>query len=182
MENKRKTEGLVKKINMIYKRGYLPSREKTNYDNLYVRTVNCFAHACFNLLNSDLQKLDAYKLELDDFFRDFGNCGVNNYLNEAEKRIKKVGLRIEKSSLTERIQKNQWKIAYYVMNNACMGTDLHFMIQGEDGKWTSKLGVTPIIEVFDRLPTTYHTHYALIGIYKITNPYVKLKKEEEMEM
>ncbi len=181
MENTRKTQALIKKLNMIYKKGYLPAREKSRYSELHANAVNCFGHACFNLSNNDLKKLEPYLDELKLFFRNFGSRGIRNYFNEAAERINKVGLKIERSSLSEQIQKNQWKIAYYLMHDEFIGNDVHFMIQGKNGKWTSKLGSTKTIQVFDKLPETYNDNYSLMGIYKITNPYVKLK-EEDMEM
>ena len=181
MKNTRKTQAMIKKLNMIYKKGYLPARERKRYSELHAKAVNCFGHACFNLSNNDLKKLEPYLDELKDFFRNFDGCGLRNYLNEAETRIKKVGLKIESSSIDEHMQKNQWKIAYYIMNNASLGNDIHFMIQGKNGKWTSKAGSLPNIQVFDKLPKIYNDDYSLVGIYKITNPYAKLK-EEEMEM
>ena len=182
MENAKKREALLKKLNTIYKKGYIPSRESSEYNQLYTKTINCFAHACFNLSNDDLQKLNPYKSELHDFFRNFGSCGVYNYFKVATEKMRQVGLSVQKSSLSESIQKNQWKIAYYIMNDEFSGTDIHFMIQGQDGKWTSKVGSTSKIEVYDKLPDYYHNDYSLIGIYKITNPYIKLDDQKEIEM
>lgn len=182
MGNTRKTEAMIKKLNLIYKKGYLPAREKENYSQLYTSVINCFGHACFNLSNKDLESMEPFVHQLDIFLHDFGNCGVYNYFKEAQKRIRQVGLNIEKSSLSERIENNQWKVAYYVLNDEFLGTDLHFMIQGSDGKWIGKLGSSSKIECFDKLPSSYRENYSLMGIYKITNPYVKLDKEQEMEM
>ena len=181
MKNIDRKEAIIKKIDKIYKKGYLPSRTKENYENLHTEMVNCFGHACFNLSNESLKKLYPCKDELFSFFRDFGSCGVRNYFNEVKDRITSVGLKIERSSITENIKNNQWKIAYFVMNDAFSGTDIHFMIQGNDGKWTSKVGKKPDLEVYDELPEVYHEKYDLMGVYIITNPYIKIK-DEEMEM
>lgn len=179
--NSKNIEILIKKINVIYKKGYMPAREKENYGELYAKSVNCFGHACFNLSNEDLKKIDEYMPELREFFRSF-NCGIGNYFKEARNRIKKVGLNIESSSSAEKIAKNQWKIAYYQMYDEFFGSDVHFIIQGKDGKWYSKIGSNEEVEVFNRLPKVFNKKYDLMGVYKITNPYVKLEKEQELEM
>ncbi len=181
MKNNAKREAIIKKLNMIYKKGYLPAREKERYSELHAEAVNCFGHSCFNLSNNDLDELNCYLQDLKDFFRKFEVIGIQNYFKEAKKRIEQVGLKIEQSLLKESIKKNQWKIAYYIMNDIFSGSDLHFMIQAKDGKWYSKLGKNPGVEVFDKLPKVFHGKYELSGIYKITNPYIKLE-EENMEM
>lgn len=180
MENKRKIQALIKKINMIYKKGYLPEREAKKYSLLYTKAVNCFGHACFNLSNKDLKTMDPDLL--NELFRNFGGCGFTNYFKVAQERIRQVGLKIETSSVSEHIEKNQWKIAYYIMHDEFKGNDIHFMIQTKSGKWTSKLGSSSKIEVLDKLPKNYKKDYSLMGVYKITNPYVKLDKEKDMEM
>ena len=182
MANIKKVDRMIKKLNMIYKRGYLPEREAKEYSLLYTRAVNCFGHACFNLSDSDLNELDPYMKELERFLRDFGNCGIGNYFKVAQERIRKVGLQIQESSLSEKIKDNQWKIAYYIMCDEFRGTDIHFMIQTKSGKWTCKRGLDSDVEVFDKLPANYDKDYSFAGVYKITNPYVKLDEEKDMEM
>ena len=189
MNSTRKMQVMIKKLNMIYKKGYMPEREKDRYATLYADIVNCFGHACFNLTNDSLRELDDYKDELIDFFRNFYGIGFANYFNEAKNRIRQVGLKIEQSSPSEKMQKNQWKIAYYVMHDEFSGNDLHFLIQERDGKWNGKLGTNPAVEVFDKLPKVYNDKYHLAGIYKITNPFIDVKEtqntkqsQEDMEM
>ena len=182
MKNTEKRQAIIKKLNMIYKKGYMPAREKEKYSELHAEAVNCFGHACFNLSNSNLDEFNCYIKDLKDFFRNFEVIGIQNYFKEAKNRIKQVGLNIEQSSLKEPIKKNQWKIAYYVMYDIFKGSDIHFMIQGKDGKWISKAGKSQEIEVFDKLPNVFHKDYELCGVYKVTNPYVKLDNEENLEM
>ena len=173
-------QGIIKKLNKIYKNGYMPSRGTKKYDQISTLAVNCFGHACFNLSNRSLKKLDLQ--ELIDFFRNFQSVGSCNFFKEAKNRIKQVGLQIEESSLSESIQKNQWKIAYYVENDIFSGNDLHFMIQGKDGKWIGKIGTNPKIEIYEKLPNIYREKYYLSGVYKITNPYIKLQEDKSFEM
>ena len=180
MEETREIKPIVKKLNMIYKRGYIPKRESMKYSYYHACAVNCFGHACFNLSNNDLKKLEPYLLELHDYFRDFSST-KHSFIEEAKNRITNVGLKVEKSSLSETIQKNQWKIAYYVKNDEFTGRDLHFMIQGKDGSWLSKIGSNSEIEIFKNLPNEFRDKYYLSGIYKITNPYVKIKDDEGVE-
>ena len=179
MSNEKRKEALIKKISKIYKRGYLPSRKQKEYSQLFTKPVNCFGHACFNLSDRDLKQLEDYIPELDDYFRQFGNCGVNNYFKIARDRIEQVGLQVEKSYLTEKLKFNQWRIAYYVYSgDEFYSSDLHFMIQGKNGVWYSKRGRRPEIEKLDELPEVYRDEYQLIGIYKITNPYAKPRKQK----
>ena len=182
MDNTKRFKGLIKKINMIYKKGYMPAREKEKYSELHAKSVNCFGHACFNLSNDDLKQMDKYMPELKYFFRNFNSCGIRNYFSEAQNRIENVGLKIERSSLSEHVQKNQWKIAYYLMHDEFLGNDVHFMLQDRNGKWYSKTGSNAEIEVFNTLPKVFNKNYSLMGVYKITNPYIKLENEEDMEM
>ena len=188
MKEAKKIKALIKKLHKIYKKGYMPTREKDKYNAFHAITINCYGHACLNLSNSDLHKLEDYKDELASFILDFQGIGsLSNHINEAAKRLKKVGLKLEKSSLSEDIKKNQWKIAFYVRDgNGYIKSDYHYMIQLNDGKWASKMGFCENIDTFDKLPTTCYEscygEYNLIGVYKITNPYVKLHNEEDMEM
>ena len=175
MSERRK--GIVKKLNIIYKMGYLPSRGKTKYSLANERVVNCFGHACFNLNNSTLKQLDCSKDELKDFFRNFGGGNVRNFFEGAKEKLSQVGLICERSYVGEKLQKNQWKVAYYILNDEFRGRDLHFMIQEKNGCWTSKLGTSSNIEVYEELPQEFKNGYQLAGIYKITNPYVKVKDE-----
>ena len=72
------------------------------------------------------------------------------------------------------------------MDDEFYGRDVHFMIQTKSGKWTCKCGRCSVVEVYDKLPENYHENYSLVGIYKITNPYVEVAnknaKEDELEM
>ena len=182
MENEVKRTGIIKKLNMIYKKGYMPSRGIKEYGKVFTPVVNCFGHACFNLSDELLNGLERDKNKLGKFFREFKTFGIQNLFREAKQRIRDVGLRIEESRVSEKLQKNQWKIALYTRSDEFLGNDLHFMIQTDDGKWTSKLGSSSDIEVFDRLPQDFHGTYDLYGVYKIKNPYLKVEKETEKEM
>ena len=185
MENSRKTEALIKKMNKIYKNGYVPSRENVNYF-LHTFTVNCFGHACFNLTDKDLKELEPYDAELKDFFKRFDACSIRDYIKSASNKLDQVGLKMQKSSLSDSVKKNQWKVACYSMSEEMFSggfrTDIHFIIQGKDGKWYSKMGQNAYIDCFDKLPETIGKSYSLEGIFKITNPYVRLDNEEHMDM
>ncbi len=180
MDNsEKKRQAIIKKFNGIYKRGYVPSRNRQEYTYKTASMVNCFGHACFNLDNSELEELGDLKDALYDFLRKF-SLKYGNYMDEASKRIREVGLKIEKSSIKEEINsKNQWKIAYYYLYDDFWGScDAHFMIQEKDGTWSSKLGSKQEVEIFEKLPKVFHDEYELVGIYKITNPYVTLDKDD----
>ena len=182
MDKEEKRQGIIKKLNKIYRNGYVPSRDMSQYCHKFTTVVNCFGHACFNLTDESLEEFSQNKAELKEFFRHFGGLGIYNIFREAKDRVRQVGLKIEECKIKDKMQKNQWKVACYVQNDEFSGSDLHFMIQTKDGKWTSKLGENPNVEVFDKLPKTFRENYELSGIYKITNPYVKLEDNEDMEM
>ena len=182
MAEKEKKQGIIKKLNMIYRNGYVPSRDMSKYCHKFTTVVNCFGHACFNLTDEELEKFSHNKKDLLEFFRHFGSVGIYNIFREAKNRVREVGLKIEECTVKDKMQKNQWKVACFVQNDEFAGTDLHFMLQGKDGKWTSKMGTNPEVEVLDKLPKTFRENYKLAGIYKITNPYVKLEDTEGMEM
>ena len=182
MENEVKRTGIIKKLNMIYKKGYMPSRGIEEYGKVFTPVVNCFGHACFNLSNEMLEELSKDKNKLSKFFRTFETFGLQNLFREAKKRVQDVGLKFESSGVSEKLQNNQWKIAVYTKSDEFTGNDLHFMIQMPDGKWTSKLGSNSEVEVYNKLPRVFHSLYDLYGVYKITNPYVKSEKEYEKEM
>ena len=173
--------GIIKKLNQIYKMGYVASRGKQQYNYKTTLIANCFGHACFNLDNKSLKTLEKSSDELKDFFRNFSGGNGRGFFEKAKEKIRQVGLRIEQSSLSEKTDKNQWKIAYYIQQDIFRGNDLHFMIQESDGTWTSKLGTSSEIEVFDNLPDVYRDSYELAGIYKITNPYINTKEDEGMQ-
>ena len=178
MENESKTNGIVKKLNKIYKMGYMPSRGKMVYTFESANMVNCFGHACFNLDDKNLEKFKSVKDDLKDFFTKFSTEGnTRNFYERAKEKVSQVGLGFAKSDLKEKLQNNQWKVAYYIMNDVFRGRDVHFMIQEKDGTWTSKLGTKSELEIFDVPPQTYRYDYELVGIYKIKNPYIKVKDE-----
>ena len=174
-------QGLIKNLNKIYKNGYVPSRGTKAYDKISTLTVNCYGHACFNLTDKNLAELAPYGSELKAYFRNFASTFTGAF-NEAVRRIRDVGLIVERSNLSEELKENQWRFAYYYKDDEFTGRDLHFMIQEKDGKWASKMGTSPNVEVFDKLPEYFHGEYELMGVYKVTNPYVKLEDEENMEM
>lgn len=178
-----KEEGIIKKINAIYKRGYMPSRGQNKYTVDAAKLTNCFGHAVFNLQNEDLESMINDKETLLAYQRKFGTVGISEIMKVVQRKVAEVGLKIEKSSVNEKLKNNQWKIAYYYMfSSPYHSADAHFMIQEKDGTWTCKLGMKDEIEVFKKLPEDYHSGYSLQGVYKITNPYIELEKnEEEME-
>ena len=175
---------LIKKLNMIYRKGYMPIRDRESYNVFHALSINCYSHACFNITNKDLHKLDNFDDELTRFMLDFRDIGdLHNHIKEAGKRLKKVGLKLEKSSISEDIKKNQWKVAFYVRDgDENTKSDYHYMIQLGDGKWASKMGHYETIDTFEKLPKSFYGSYNLVGVYKITNPYIKLDNEENMTM
>lgn len=168
---------VIKKLNEVYKRGYLPSRGDESYrlsfpnGIKYYDVINCVAHACFNLNNDILGKIGLRREEYGAF-RDFGGLFYNrekigrNIFNF----IRGVGLKIEPCHEDEKIKFNQWKIATFFDTNH---KDMHFMLQERDGRWSSKQGNHENIDYFDEIPKRYNGKYDFCGTFVITNPYVE---------
>ena len=173
----------IKIMNNIFKRGYMPSRGRVKYNFVSKYFTNCFGHACFNLTNSQLIKLGINNVGVWSFFGCFGlKTGSDEYIKTAKNKIESVGLKIEESSLDEKIETNQWKVAYYYHQNEYFGDDFHFLRQEKDGSWSGKFASYKEIEYFDKPPKKYGGEYFLKGIYKITNPYVSVENDDqEME-
>jgi len=166
--------GIIKKLNKIFSLGYTPSRDNETYKcllkNHYQAThlINCFAHSCFNLTN---RQIEDYQITYEESrgFRVLPSWTTYNYednLNYLVKFVEATGLNIEECSLYANINHNQWKIAYFVNNKTY---DFHFMLQEKDGKWSSKRGKEPDIELYKTPPETFKENYKLFGFYKITN-------------
>ena len=191
----KETQGIPKILNKIFKRGYMPSRSIETYRPITGLMVNCFGHACFNLEENDL--LNTFKnintkYNLHVFFRRFKLGGV--YAESVEEtaqcfkeKIQSTGLKVERSSLDEKLKDNQWKVAFFFREKQkdeegnLIDSDFHFMLQTKSGFWTSKMGTkSGDIEVFKKIPKRWK-NYTLQDIYKITNPYIENEIDEEKE-
>ncbi|MBP3432016.1 MAG: hypothetical protein J6K39_04110 [Clostridia bacterium] len=174
---KKSEKALLKNINEIYKKGYIPARGNQTYkyvaksaNSEVSELVNCFAHACFNLTNQQLTDCQI----TSESSRIFWKFPIDGFRSHDILRMKKIlaqtGLEVKRCKADQRPENNQWKVAFY-----CDGAwgDIHFMLQERNGTWSSKLGAQRKIEKFGTTypPKKYDT-YKLHSFYMITNPYI----------
>ena len=178
---------IIKRIGKIFELGYVPSRGDETY---YFKTqnsimtghiFNCFAHACFNLTNEQIDELNLYEDEI------FHMQGYNrDILGTLEKKevaehffglIKDAGLIVEPCLEETILNNNQWKIALY-FDEIEFGKDrrlrdFHFLLQEKDGTWSGKAGYTPRVKTVETLPEELDFYYKFYECYSITNPYAE---------
>ena len=178
----------VLKIKKIFTLGYIPSREYQSYQTIckhtkkpFAHQINCFAHACLNLTNQQLEKLnldhcDTYRFDIKSYRYE----PPEEIEKTFPKRLKRFGLAVQPCDKNFVPQnKNQWKVAlYFGFSSSCLDYDYHFLKQEKDGCWTSKVGWgCDTLEIHHSLPETYHspsgTDYKLHQTYIITNPYAE---------
>ena len=185
----------VLRIKELFKKGYFPARGSQSYlavckstNEAYSHQINCFAHACLNLTNEQLEQLNLDRLDRCTF-------DIKTYQYEPQerieqtftKRVKRFGL---EAHLCERnfliTKQNQWKVAlYFGTSPRTLDVDYHFLKQEKNGVWTSKVswGLDEI-ECFDSLPDTYYSpsgvEYHLHNTYIITNPYIEKTNQKNI--
>lgn len=190
-----KNKGVLK-IKKIFALGYLPSRGYQSYlpickhsQKPYAYQVNCFAHACLNLTNQQLEELkldncDTYIFDI----KSYSYQPQEEIQKTFTKRIKRFGLiaeQCEKDYIPEK--ENQWKVAlYFGFSRHCLDYDYHFLKQEKDGSWSSKIGWgCDELDILSALPDTYNspsgTDYQLQQTYIITNPHIESKKQSANE-
>ncbi len=184
---------MLKKLQKIFKMGYVPDRgnetyrylinDPVNNDEIFTgKLCNCFGHACFNLKNKQYVE---YEISRKDkfFFYDFINDLKSKNNDEAAKlllkRIEEVGLSVSPAQSTDKIKDNQWKVAMYFDRISYGKTeilrDFHFLIQQKDGSWQGKNGFTFNVETYKDLQFYCSPYYALHKVYTITNPNAREK-------
>ena len=160
-------EQTIAEIQNIFKKGYVPSR----YDEPYNKSggmVNCFEHACLNLKNNQIEKLnlDWESVYVFDLFTARYNVAEKTAL-----RLNKMGLLMQPDkAMNLKLLKNQWRIAIFYENS------FHFLLQEKDGTWSAKKNWTTTVDHFESLPEklslcgdTYNLH----SVHIITNPYAE---------
>ena len=185
----------ILKLNKIFKLGYIPSRKNESYEESHNETgcklgvfINCFAHACFNLTNKQIQDFDendansfGYKI---DYLGQPHHMIRKNLINF----IKKTGLRVYRTTKDYPTAENQWIVAMYFGLNMKdhINQDYHFMLKEKDGFWSHKVGHNNVTKYVSDPPKRFiwqasQYEYTLDGFYLITNPFVESKKEDENE-
>lgn len=173
------TECLIKKVNTIFKLGYLPKRGSQTYRYITIQgeavklLANCFEHACFNLLNNHFSDYDISYNEANAFW-DFPSC----FTKEQRKKnatsfkdfIKETGLTVSDCDIQTEITPTEWKVALFF--NPYSG-DFHFMREEKNKKWSSKLGESDHLQHFESLPEKFNDDYSLNQVFKISNSYLE---------
>ena len=178
---------VIKKIGKIFELGYVPSRGdetysfKTKNSILTGNILNCFAHACFNLTNEQIDELNLYEDEIFDL-QGYNRSNLSQMKKEDVAQhfaglIKDAGLIVEPCLEETVLNGNQWKIALYFDEIEFGGSkslrDFHFLIQEEDGSWSGKAGYTPRVKKFDKLTEKLDYYYSFYECYAITNPFAE---------
>ncbi len=179
---------IVKKINKIFKKGYLPSRKNQSYSFVTKRGLqladitNCIEHSFFNLQNFHFDSYNITKEESNSFFL-FANMGFtdpqNQMLSEIIAFVKATGLKVKPCHSDKKLKENQWKVAVYYsegLDEMYISDDMHFILEEQDGTWSSKMGQTEDLKTYACLPkniNTFFRKYELIGTYQVTNPYLE---------
>ncbi len=171
------TNDYGKILNPIFKNGYTPSREKSGYIG-YMKSgvriskcVNCFGHACFNLKNDDLTKLNLTQQQSLDIFHPLYKN--DNDIVNAFDLIKSAGLLIENFPIKGMLKRNEWLVALYFNTDWLGNKDYHFLLQEKRG-WSSKMGKDESVGfVSSQNPPDLFFGYTLFDTYKITNPYAE---------
>lgn len=177
-KNKQKKLPIIKKLNTIYKKGYLPSRKQQSY-KLYVERsgfvtfsdmINCFAHACFNLRNEHIKNYKISQKETSIFWELGPHKTAKETFEVISEFVKQTGLNIQETTESKKVKPYQWKVAFYFEDTT---KDIHFVLQEKEGVWSSKSGSIPTIKLYRELPYVINNSYELVGVYVITNPYLK---------
>ncbi len=162
----------ILKLKEVFSSGYAWTRGCEHYkyvlNNGYKAAdiVNCLGHACFNLTNKQLDNLN---FDMTDYYalRNF-----YGYKNETKREVaeelftfvEQADIKVNK--LSQGILKcNQTAVALYIDEKF---KDIHFIKLDEYG-WSSKLGVTPGIELYEDVPVRISPFYEFYDAYILTN-------------
>lgn len=162
----------ILKLKEVFSHGYAWTRGCEHYsyvlNNGYnvAYIINCFGHACFNLTNKQLDNLnfnmtDYYALR--NFYK-YKNETKREVSEELFSFVEQAGIKV--SSLSRGILKrNQTVVALYIDEKY---KDIHFIKLDEYG-WSSKLGITPGIKLYENVPEKISPFYEFYDSYILTN-------------
>lgn len=177
----------IKKLEQIFKKGYIPSRQREPYYFLSPSGFdfgvfgNCFEHACFNLTNAHFVE---YNFTIDDYFNftRFYEQTLNpelDCINKMANFITNTGLKFEKALDKMTLKPNQWKVALYFSKSL---SDFHFLLKENDNLWSSKLAYEPFVERYKKLPKSlYYTSKEKHSYsYKLYDTFILTNKNAEI--
>ena len=164
---------VLTKFKEIVKKGHIPCRYKQEYSSYNADLVNCFEHACFNLNEKELSKINGNNVFSRPLSFLTGNTAYQtceNYLNF----IADTGLDISKKRIKPILKKNQWVVTLYFAEDM---SDFHFLLKEKSGIWTAKRGFTTTIDCFeedeDRISLENLAPYFKEASYVLTNRYAE---------
>lgn len=172
---------LIKKLRNIVSLGHVPNRELENYFYITQNNedvcmcINCFAHACFNLSNEDIEMLGITEKH-GQFFGNFN--GFFTTPDEGLERqivdfVEKTGLQMRPVlKHDEALNRNQWKVAMYIDHMNWFGKDFHFFLQEKDGSWSHKQGYSSNVQKKETIGEK-HQQYDYYKTFIITNPFAR---------
>jgi len=127
------------------------------------KRFNCYAYAMRICMD-----LSGYNI-----WPGFISMGQENDLEDTKESVlehfmedcKCLGLKVSSTTISAKIQKNEYKIAVYVDE----GEDFHFARQDSNGKWSEKNGWGKVIEILDEKDVPKDENgYKFIGIFKVS--------------
>ena len=170
----------ILKLQKLVKMGHLPSHYGQSYkDCKQFYIPNCFAHACFNLTNEQIETLtkadyNAFRGFIQSVFH------ADKYIaKDLMEFVKQCGLKVNKTNSSLPKHDNEWKVALY-FGSERFKKDFHFLLLEKDGTWSAKHGETDKVTYYNEAPKFLDYNYEyplkLYGIYKITNIERKTKR------
>ena len=145
-----------------------PIPPKFNPKDWKEKRFNCYAYAmraCMDFRNipDNMFPRPGFisKGELSDHY----SLTSKYILKYFKKDCKALGLRALRTTLTEKLSENEYKIAVYC--SEC--DDFHFIRQDSNGKWSEKDGWNkPINIVHEKEIEKDHYNYKFLGIFKVS--------------
>ena len=135
---------VLKTLKEIVRKGHIPCRYKQEYSPYHAILVNCFEHACFNLNEKEIPKID----DIDSDCKPLSFLTASSALKTCENYfdfLNDAGLDVS-DELQPVIKKNQWIVSLYFAEDM---SDFHFLLKEKDGIWTAKRGFTTTIDLFE---------------------------------
>lgn len=173
-------DSTILKLRKIFKLGYIPQRRTSyylacTYNQIPTAlTINCFAHACFNLTEQLLIDYDFNYNDLASFaaFSTVSRENSDALADEFKTFVEATGLTFETCEKSENsLCQNEWKVALYYNY---FNHDFHFLHQEKNGIWTCKRGLSYAINKIKTMPDIFYG-YEYYQTYKISNPNGKEK-------
>ncbi|MBQ8908828.1 MAG: hypothetical protein IJY90_00850 [Clostridia bacterium] len=183
------------KLRRLLSLGYLPARGNQSYRMVHTSTaremtflVNCVAHTFFNLTNQQLENFDSLDgMNFRGFLFEDEDCSVS--YKRVIDFVKRTGLNVTNTSFKAPVEDNSWRVAVYfqIDDNGKYGADFHFLLEENDGMWSSKEGSFPDLIYYSKPPKILASHhdktkqYKLHGYLRVSNPNIELQNAQNVD-